>query len=141
MWTGPTRLIVVLFTKTPFSSAQYASTRDQIATILAAQHQHLADLVVETGPPKRDPAEHPCLLRIAQGEADGLALFAMPGRMTPKKSPDVLAQHMTGPLTILSAADLATRRLLPGSTRPPRKSAPPPQPARANPAPEPRPLW
>lgn len=141
MWTVSARLIVVLYTKTPFSDAQYVATRDQIATILADQHQHLIDLVVETGPPKLDPAEHPCLLRIAQGEADGVALFAMPGRMTPKKSTDVLARHMTGPLTILSAADLADRRLLPGRTLLPRKSAPPPQPSSANPRPEPRPLW
>lgn len=66
MWTAPTRLIVVLFTKSPFSDAQYATTRDQIAALLAEQGQRLVDLVVETGPPKHDPSEHPCLLRIAQ---------------------------------------------------------------------------
>jgi len=141
MWTVPTRLIIVLFTKSPFSDAQYATTRDQIAVLLAEQGQRLVDLVVETGPPKRDPSQHPCLLRIAQGEADGVALFAMPARMTPKKSTDVLAKHMTGPLTILSAADLTARRLLPDSTLPPRKSAPPPQLSNSSPPHQPRPLW
>ncbi len=80
-------------------------------------------------------------VRIAQGEADGIALFSSPMRFTPKNSADVLEQHLSGPFVLLTAAELADRGLLPGGTlyspRPgqDRTEAPGCTPD------EPRPLW
>jgi len=59
-------------------------------------------------------------MRIAQGEADGVAIMQFPlfrGRGR-KKSADVLASQLEGPLVVLTAADLAARGLLPGGVVP-----------------------
>lgn len=141
MQTVPARIIVQIFTKQALDSALYESTREQMARLLAEQGKRLIDLVVDSGPAKSDPAEHPSLVRIARGEADGIALFSSPVRFTPKKSADVLEQHLSGPFVLLTAADLADRGLLPGGT------LYPPRPGQARTAApdatpdEPRPLW
>ncbi len=137
MQTVPARIIVQIFTKQVLDSALYESTREQMARLLAEQGKRLVDLVVDSGPAKRDPAEHPSLVRIARGEADGIALFSSPVRFTPKKSADVLEKHLSGPFVLLTAAELADRGLLPGGTLcPPR-----PGHARTEAPDEHRPLW
>jgi len=83
IWTVSTRRIVGLFSMTRYSGAQYAAMRDQFSTILAAPGQRFVELAVETGPPKHALSQHSCLLRIARGEVDGVALLAMPARMKP----------------------------------------------------------
>lgn len=141
MQTVPARIIVQIFTKQALDSALYESTREQMARLLAEQGKRLIDLVVDSGPAKSDPAEHPCLVRIARGEADGIALFSSPVRFTPKKSADVLEQHLSGPFVLLTAADLADRGLLPGGTLyPPRPGQERTAAPYATPD-EPRPLW
>jgi len=56
----------------------YDRLRAETAQTLAAQGRRLVDLVIDLGPPKRDPAEHETLLRIARAEANGVALFSLP---------------------------------------------------------------
>lgn len=141
MQTVPARIIVQIFTKEALEPAQYESIREQMARLLAEQGKRLIDVVVDSGPAKRDPAEHSSLVRIALGEADGILLCSSPVRFTPKNSADVLEKHLSGPLVILNAADLADRGLLPGGT------LYPPRPGHAQPSVpdathyEPRPLW
>jgi len=121
MQTVPARIVVQLFTKRVISPTRYESLREEIAGILAAQGRRLVDLVVDNGPAKSDPAEHTNLMRVAQGEADGIALFSLPMRITPKKSADVLEKHLTSPFVVLTAAELADRGLLPGGTLYPQR--------------------
>ena len=70
METAPARIIVHVFAKKPLSPDQYKRLRAQTAQTIAAQGRQLVDLVIDTGPPKRDPADHETLRRIARGEAD-----------------------------------------------------------------------
>lgn len=116
MQTVPARIVVQLFTKRVITSTQYESLSEEIAGILASQGRRLVDLVVDNGPAKNHPAEHTNLMRIAEGEADGIALFSLPMRITPKNTADVLEKHLTGPFVVLTAAELADRGLLPGGT-------------------------
>lgn len=113
----PARLIVQVFTKAELSEKEVSKLRAQIAEGIEAQGRRLVDLVIDRGPPKRDPAEHESLVRIARGDADGIALFTFPLKLSPKKSADVLGSHLKGPWLSLTAAELADRGLLPGGTR------------------------
>lgn len=141
MQTVPARIIVQIFTKEALEPAQYESIREQMARLLAEQGKRLIDLVVDHGPAKSDPAEHSSLVRIAQGEADGIVLCSSPVRFTPKNSADILEKHLSGPLVLLNAADLADRGLLPGGTLyPPRPGHARTSALDATPD-EPRPLW
>lgn len=141
MQTVPARIIVQLFTKQVITPTRYESLREQMARLLAEQGKRLIDLVVDSGPAKSDPAEHPSLVRIARGEADGIALFSSPVRFSPKNSVDVLEQYLCGPFVLLTAADLADRGLLPGGTLyPPRPGQARPEAPSSTPD-EPRPLW
>ena len=117
METMPARIIVHVFAKKPITPDQYNRLREQTAETIAAQGRRLLDLVIDLGPPKRDPADHKTLLRIARGEADGVAIFSLPLSMSPKKTADVLQSQQSGPFLLLTAAELADRGLLPGGTR------------------------
>ncbi len=118
----PKRLILQVFTndKWNLSDEQLAKIQEMARLTVEWEGGTLVDFLVDRGPPKRDPAAHPCLMRIAQEEADGVAimqfrLFRGRGR---KKSADVLASQLEGPLVVLTAADLAARGLLPGGVVP-----------------------
>lgn len=77
------------------------------------------DFLVDQSLSEARPAEHACLMRIAQGEADGVAIMQFPLRgRGRKKSADVLASQLEGPLVVLTVADLAARGLLPGGVVP-----------------------
>lgn len=117
METMPARIIVHVFAKKPITPDQYSRLREQTAETIAAQGRRLVDLVIDTGPPKLDPADHETLMRIARGDADGVALFTLPLSISPKKTADVLQSQLTGPFLLLNAAELADRGLLPGGTR------------------------
>ena len=114
METAPARIIVHVFAKKPLSPDHYKRLRAQTAQTIAAQARQLVDLVIDTGPPKRDPADHETLRRIARGEADGVAIFTLPLSIAPKKTADVLQSQSNGPFLLLDAAELAVRGLLPG---------------------------
>ena len=114
METMPARIIVHVFAKKPITADQYSRLREQTAETIAAQGRRLVDLVIDTGPPKRDPADHETLMRIARGDADGVALFTLPLSISPKKTADVLQSQLHGPFLLLNAAELADRGLLPG---------------------------
>jgi len=116
METMPARIIVHVFAKKAISQSQYDRLRTETAQTLAAQGRRLIDLVVDLGPPRRDPAQHETLLRIARGEADGVALFSLPLSISPKKTADVLQSQQQGPFLLLTAAELADRGLLPSKT-------------------------
>ena len=79
-------------------------------------------------------------MRIAQGEADGIALCSSPMRFAPKKSVDVLEQHLTGPF-ILTSAEWADRGLWPGGTLCPPKPGQVRTASPGNTLEEPRPPW
>jgi len=113
METAPARIIVHVFAKKPLSPDQYKRLRAQTAQTIAAQRCQLVDLVIDTGPPKRDPADHETLRRIARGEADGVALFTLPLSIAPKKTADVLQSQLSGPFLLLTEGELAERGLLP----------------------------
>ena len=117
METMPARIIVHVFAKKPITADQYTRLREQTAETIAAQGRRLVDLVIDTGPPKRDPADHETLMRIARGEADGVAIFTLPLSIAPKKTADVLQSQLAGPFLLLNAAELSDRGLLPGGTR------------------------
>lgn len=112
MDTAPARIIVQVFTKKPLTPDQYKRLRAQTAETIAAQGSQLVDLVIDTGPPKRRPAEHETLGRIARGEADGVAIFTLPLSIAPKKTADVLQAQLSGPFLLLTADELADRGLL-----------------------------
>lgn len=116
METMPARIIVQVFAKRPISQDQYERLRQQTAETIAAQGRRLVDLVIDLGPPRSDPADHESLMRIARGEADGIALFTLPMSIAPKKTADVLQSQLEGPFLLLTAAELADRGLLPGGT-------------------------
>lgn len=141
MQTVPARIIVQLFTKKVITPTLYKSLREQMDRHLAEQGRRLIDLVVDNGPAKSDPGEHTSLVRIAQGEADGIALFSSPIRFTPKNSADVLEQHLSGPFVLLTAAELADRGLLPGGTLYPPRPGQDRTEAPGSTPDEPRPLW
>lgn len=127
----PARIIVHVFAKKPITPDQYNRLREQTAETIAARGRRLVDLVIDTGPPKLDPADHETLMRIARGDADGVALFTLPLSISPKQTVDVLQSQLTGPFLLLNAAELADRGLLPGGTRyvgqrPPRQDEPHP---------------
>ena len=113
METAPARIIVHVFAKKPLSPDQYKRLRAQTAQTIAAQGRQLVDLVIDTGPPKRDPADHETLRRIARGEADGVALFTLPLSIAPKTTSDVLQSQLSGPFLLLTEGELAERGLLP----------------------------
>lgn len=118
----PGRLILQVFTndKWNLTDEQVAKLRETAQLSIEWEGGTLVDFLLDRGPPKRDPAEHPCLMRIAQGEADGVAIMQFPlfrGRGR-KQSADVLASQLEGPLVVLTAADLAARGLLPGGVVP-----------------------
>jgi hypothetical protein len=118
----PKRLILQVFTndKWNLSDEQLAQLREVAQLSIEWDGGTLVDFLLDRGPPKRDPAEHACLMRIAQGEADGVAIMQFPlfrGRGR-KRSSDVLASQLEGPLVVLTAADLAARGLLPGGVVP-----------------------
>lgn len=113
----PARIIVHVFAKKPITADQYTRLREQTAETIAAQGRRLVDLVIDTGPPKLEPADHETLMRIARGDADGVAIFTLPLSISPKKTPDVLQSQLSGPFLLLTAAELADRGLLPGGTR------------------------
>ena len=113
METAPARIIVHVFAKKPLSPDQYKRLRAQTAQTIAAQRCQLVDLVIDTGPPKRDPADHETLRRIARGEADGVAIFTLPLSIAPKKTADVLRSQLSGPFLLLTEEELAERGLLP----------------------------
>lgn len=122
MKPAPQRLILQVFT-TP----KWNLTDDQIAQLralaqngIAAEGGQLVDFIVDRGPPKRDPAEHASLMRIARGEADGLVIMQFPlyrGR-TRKRTPDVLASQLAGPFLMLTSGDLVARGLMPAGVVP-----------------------
>ena len=113
----PARLIVQVFTKAALSEQEVSTLRARLSEAIEAQGRRLVDLIIDRGPAKRDPAEHESLVRIARGDADGIALFTFPLKLSPKKSADVLGSHLTGAWLSLTAAELADRGLLPGGTR------------------------
>lgn len=116
METMPARIIVHVFAKKAITRDQYARLRAETAQTIAAQGRRLVDLVIDLGPPKRDPADHETLRRISRGEADGVAIFTLPLSISPKKTADVLQSQQEGPFLLLTAAELADRGLLPGGT-------------------------
>lgn len=114
METASARIIVHVFAQNAISGDQYARRHAETAQMIAAQGRRLVDLVIDLSPPKRDPAVHETLGRIARGEADGIALSALPFSIAPKKTADVLQSELEGPFQLLTAAPLADRGLLQG---------------------------
>jgi len=117
MDAAPARVIVQVFTKKPLTPDKYQRLRAQTAETIAAQGSQLVDLVIDTGPPKRSPAEHETLRRIARGEADGVAIFTLPLSLAPKRTADVLQAQLSGPFLLLTTDELADRGLLPEGSR------------------------
>lgn len=61
----PARIIVCVFAKKLITPDQLSRLREQTAETIAAQGRRLVDLVIDTGSPKLDPADHETLMRIA----------------------------------------------------------------------------
>lgn len=106
MSSAEDRVIVHVFATPSFADA-VAALRVQMADQCRANGGTLVDFIVDKGPPRSDPGDHPALVRMSHGDADMLFVFRVPTKLSSRKSKDVLGMHLEG-----SSFRLFTRKVL-----------------------------